>query len=40
MYFTIKYKLQLKDRISRPEGGRGEWEPIKILYKNLAYVPN
>jgi hypothetical protein len=23
----------------RPEGGGGEWEPIKILLKNLAYVP-
>jgi hypothetical protein len=21
-------------------GGGGEWEPIKILYENLAYVPN
>jgi hypothetical protein len=27
----------LKDGIRRPGG---EWEPIKILYENLAYVPN
>jgi hypothetical protein len=28
----------LKDRRRRPEG-RGEWEPIKILLENLAYIP-
>jgi hypothetical protein len=22
------------------QGGGGEWEPIKILYENLTYVPN
>jgi hypothetical protein len=26
----------LKDRKRRPEGG--EWEPIKILLENLAYI--
>jgi hypothetical protein len=29
----------LKDRRRRQEGG-GEWEPIKIPHKNLAYIPN
>jgi hypothetical protein len=28
----------LKDRRRRLEGG--EWEPIKIPHRNLAYVPN
>jgi hypothetical protein len=28
----------LKDQIRRSEGD--EWEPIKILQENLAYVPN
>jgi hypothetical protein len=27
----------MKDRRRRPEGG--EWEPIKILMQELAYVP-
>jgi hypothetical protein len=27
------------DKATRMRGG-GEWEPIKILYENLAYVPN
>jgi hypothetical protein len=27
----------MKDRRRRPEGG--EWEPIKILLENLAYIP-
>jgi hypothetical protein len=30
----------LKDRRRRPEGGGGEWEPIKIPHRNLAYVQN
>jgi hypothetical protein len=30
--------LILKDRRRRPEGG--EWEPIKIPRRNLAYIPN
>jgi hypothetical protein len=29
--------MKVKDRTRRPEGG-GEWKPIKILYKNLAYI--
>jgi hypothetical protein len=29
--------LTLKDRRRRPEGG--EWEPIKIPHRNLAYIP-
>jgi hypothetical protein len=29
---------ELKDRRRRPEGG--EWEPIKIPYRNLTYIPN
>jgi hypothetical protein len=28
----------MKDRRRRPEG-RGEWEPIKIPYRNLVYIP-
>jgi hypothetical protein len=31
-------KTTMKDRRKRPEGG--EWEPIKITYSNLAYIPN
>jgi hypothetical protein len=31
--------LSVKDRRKRPEGGGGEWEPIKIPQENLAYVP-
>jgi hypothetical protein len=27
----------IKDRRRRPEGD--EWEPIKILLENLAYIP-
>jgi hypothetical protein len=30
--------LVLKDRLGDQRGG-GEWEPIKILLKNLAYAP-
>jgi hypothetical protein len=32
------FGVELKDRRRRPEG-RGEWEPIKILLENLAYIP-
>jgi hypothetical protein len=28
----------VKDQKRRPEGG--EWEPIKIPHRNLAYIPN
>jgi hypothetical protein len=28
----------VKDQNGRPEGG-GEWEPIKIFFKDSAYVP-
>jgi hypothetical protein len=31
------YHTILKDQKRRPEGG--EWEPIKILWGNLVYVP-
>jgi hypothetical protein len=30
----------LKDWRRLPEGGGGEWEPIKILMQELAYVPS
>jgi hypothetical protein len=35
LYYT--FFVVLKDRRRRSEGG--EWEPIKIPYRNLAYVP-
>jgi hypothetical protein len=37
MRFTVRV---LKDRMRRPEGRGGEWEPIKNSRGNLAYVPN
>jgi hypothetical protein len=36
--FLIKPLMFLKDQRRRPEGG--EWEPIKILMQELAYVPS
>jgi hypothetical protein len=36
--FTEGFK-PMKDRRRRPGGG-GEWEPIKIPHRNLAYIPN
>jgi hypothetical protein len=33
----INEDLNMKDQRGRPEGG-GEWEPIKISRKNLAYI--
>jgi hypothetical protein len=35
---STNQNLYLKDRRRRPEGG--EWEPIKIPHRNLAYIPN
>jgi hypothetical protein len=32
------YKLYIEGPRRRSEGG--EWEPIKILLENLAYIPN
>jgi hypothetical protein len=29
---------RLKERRRRPEEGGDEWEPIKILHRNLAYI--
>jgi hypothetical protein len=34
---TWRLGVRVKDRRRRPEGG--EWEPIKILLENLAYIP-
>jgi hypothetical protein len=34
----LKYYFYLEHRRRRPEGG--EWEPIKILMQELAYVPS
>jgi hypothetical protein len=40
MYLTIDQTVNMKvnDRIGDQSGS--EWEPIKILHQNLAYVPN
>jgi hypothetical protein len=37
-YEFMSLDMILKDRRRRPEG-RGEWESIKILLENLAYIP-
>jgi hypothetical protein len=37
--FVFYGTMSLKDRKRRPEGG-GEWEPIKIHHRNLAYISN
>jgi hypothetical protein len=37
MINLLDLRSKLKDRRWRPEGG--EWEPIKIHCRNLAYIP-
>jgi hypothetical protein len=37
--WTTHWSKGLKDRRRWPEGGGGEWEPIKISWGNLAYIP-
>jgi hypothetical protein len=32
--------MTLKDQRRQPERGGAEWEPIKILMQELAYVPS
>jgi hypothetical protein len=35
--YTDREEGEVKDRRRRPEGG--EWESIKIPYRNFAYIP-
>jgi hypothetical protein len=39
--FTSEHceEAEVKDRRGDQRGGGGEWEPIKILLENLAYIP-
>jgi hypothetical protein len=46
--WTIRYSscatggstfFRMKDRLGGQRGGASEWEPIKILLKNLSYAP-